>query len=141
MTDIESTTDDDAQRPFHPIPLPALRDPECAMEAAWVGDTVVVRIQGSVDARNAEEFGAWMQALREHLRAEQARLSSARVDLRGLDFVNSWGLKAFVAWATETEEPSYPIVLVLDPTSHWQKRSFHTIAAIGAGRVLLEASS
>lgn len=138
---IQQAREDGAQQPILPIPLPSLSNSECTVEAAWVGDTVVVEIQGSVDARNAEEFGERIQLLRSQLGGGGGggRVAAARVDLQDLSFLNSWGLKAFVSWVTEAPEEAYPIVLVLNPNAPWQRRSFQNIAALGSGRVVLEA--
>ena len=63
-------------------------------------------------------------------------------NMKSLDFINSSGLKCFVNWILNLKKiektKQYKIVLLLNPSESWQKKSFSVISLLYKDHIKIE---
>ncbi len=91
-----------------------------------------VALRGSISSRDpGAELSSFTRAL--HDGAVGDGVSELLVDLSGLSFVNSSGIRLFVDWATwlkQTKEPPYVLRFVTDRRITWQRTSFKVLTSM-----------
>jgi hypothetical protein len=91
-----------------------------------------VALRGSISSRDpGAELTSFTRSL--HDGAVGDRVSELLVDLSGLSFVNSSGIRLFVDWATwlkETKDPPYVLRFVTDRRITWQRTSFKVLTSM-----------
>ena len=110
---------------------------EMQFEAHLDGDTMVMTLSGTADARVHQQLRELISANSD----ESAKAAVARVlvDFRKLEFMNSSCFKQFVTWIVAVRklpaDRQYSIEFQSNPDFHWQARSLGALKALGAGIV------
>lgn len=114
--------------------LSPLKVGSLTVEVVDAGDSVAVVLRGDADAREAgPELDAYLvRAV--HPAALQVGLRELRLDVTGLEFLNSAGIKALVNWllAVKQQPPAqrYVIVLDYDEGITWQGKGLKPLACV-----------
>jgi hypothetical protein len=86
------------------------------------------------------DLGGFLRAV--HSAATEHRLSSVRVDVSKLTFVNSSSIRLFIDWATwvreADEQRRYKLVFVTDRHITWQRTAFAAIRSLASPVVDVE---
>ncbi|MCS6911610.1 MAG: hypothetical protein RMK29_09125 [Myxococcales bacterium] len=114
--------------------LSPLKVGSLTVEVVDVGDSVAVVLRGDADAREAgPELDAYLVGA-VHPAVLQAGLRELRLDVTGLEFLNSAGIKALVNWllAIKQQPPAqrYVIVLDYDEGITWQGKGLKPLACV-----------
>ena len=98
-----------------------------------------VRCSGILDAPNAAAL-LQPELLRLHSAAIEARIPIIGLELEAVEYINSSGLKSFMAWflaaANETEF-RYTIEVTYDPSRSWQQLSLKPMERLAPRTVKL----
>ena len=101
---------------------------------------IMVTLKGEADQRAKPHLEGFFRAV--HEAALRGR-SLVRIDLTGLQFMNSSGLQEFVTWFSEvTKSPAgtgYQVRFVADLTQYWQRRSLQALVAFAPDHVAVDA--
>ena len=111
------------------LDLPATNGGEFRAEGSYDGATITVRCSGNADLRARDALDALLVRL--DTEAQRLKVGEVAVDVRDLEFMNSWCFKSFVSWIGRVQdlEPArqYKIRFVSNPKMHWQQRSLHAL--------------
>jgi hypothetical protein len=101
----------------------------------------MVKLVGSADNEVCGALADFLGHVDEEARAHHSR--EVTVDLREVEFMNSSGLQAFVAWIGRVRDLDaslqYRIVLLTDEAISWQRRSCRTLAMFASQLVRIES--
>ena len=104
-------------------------------------DTLV--LSGKITSRDpGAELGPFFRSA--HEAAKQDGLTEFKLDVAGLNFVNSSSIRLFVDWGTwlKTEsKPSYVLRFLTNRTTTWQRTSFVALMALAKEVVAVEAKN
>ena len=116
-------------------------EPQFSATADCAQGTLVVSLVGTVEFSNKGKVDEFLRKVHAAARDREAR--EVIVDFRGLEFMNSSCLKAFVAWIdTILALPAaeqYRVVFVSSREIAWQKRSLLALSCLAVGLVSIEA--
>ncbi len=72
------------------------------------------------------------ELLKLHTQLLGSKVSTVHLEMQRVDYMNSAGLKSFMAWFLKAEQNPghYTIEVVFDPTVTWQQLSFTTMGRI-----------
>ena len=105
-------------------------------------DTVSVVLRGDSDARDAGTALDDFLVKRVHPAVMKAGLKLLQLDVTGLEFLNSAGIKALVNWliAIKKQQPQdrYFIVLQYDEGITWQSKGLKPLACVAPSFLRLE---
>ncbi len=108
-----------------------------------VGQSLVVRLTGTADLRVTETVEKLLTTV--HQQATSGHLGEVKVDLRGLEFMNSSCFKSFVTWISEVQElaesAQYRILFFSNPAILWQRRSLNALSCFAAHLVTIDSTS
>ncbi len=108
-----------------------------------VGQSLVVRLTGTADLRVTETVEKLLTTV--HQQATSAHLGEVKVDLRGLEFMNSSCFKSFVTWISDVQElaesAQYRILFFSNPAILWQRRSLNALSCFAAHLITIDSTS
>ncbi|MBI3184759.1 MAG: hypothetical protein HYZ28_21695 [Myxococcales bacterium] len=102
------------------------------LEVEARGSRVTVTCSGTLDVRDPSGT-LQPELLRLHRELLEAKVSEVRLDFVRVEYMNSSGIKCFMAWflKAEKQEPRpYTFEVVYDPNRTWQYVSFTTMGHI-----------
>jgi hypothetical protein len=104
------------------------------------GGTPTVVCQGTLDLQDSAGL-LQPDLLRFHDAARVARVLDVRLDMTGMDYMNSSGIKAFMTWFLRNEKDGgYALEVLYDPQRTWQSVSFKTMARLAAKTLRITAA-
>ena len=122
--------------------LEPLRVGSLTVEVLDAGDSISVVLRGDSDAREAGPTLDTYLVRRVHPAVLQAGLKHLLLDVTGLEFLNSAGIKALVNWllAVKQQAPAarYFIVLQYDEGITWQGKGLKPLACVAPSFLRLE---
>jgi hypothetical protein len=95
------------------------------------GDVCRIFCQGVLDGPPERTASLQPDLLRLHEALGEHRVKRVRLDVSPVEYMNSGGIKSFMAWFLRAERaplPTYVIEVIYDPSRTWQQVSF---AAMG----------
>jgi len=124
---------------FENLPTPALPTATVEFDAKQT-----LHMAGTLAMRDpSADLGGFLRAV--HSAAMEHRLSSVRVDVSRLTFVNSSSIRLFIDWATwvreANEQRRYRLVFVTDRHVTWQKTAFSAIRSLASQVVDVETAN
>lgn len=122
--------------------LEPLRVGSLTVEVLDAGDSVSVVLRGDSDAREAGSSLNDYLTRRVHPAVLGAALRQIQLDVTGLEFLNSSGIKALVNWLLlvkqQPVELRYGIVLQYDEGITWQGKGLRPLASVAPTFLRLE---
>jgi hypothetical protein len=120
------------------LPTPKLGSVKITIE----GDDLMI-MSGTIAIKDpGEALGPFLRSVHEQARG---KLTTLRVDVSGLTFVNSSAIRLFVDWATwvkkEPEDRRYLLRFLTDRGTTWQRTSFAALQSLAGGVVAVESVS
>ncbi len=106
-------------------------------------DRWVISCTGILDVANAAAV-LQPELLRLHAAAIAAKLERVEVRLQDAEYMNSSGLKAFMAWfltAANEKQGKYRIEVHVDPARSWQHTSFRPMERLAPNTVTLVSAA
>lgn len=103
------------------------------------GDAYAVDCWGVLDTPDACA-NLQPQLLLLHKAIVDQKIRKVRLNLQGVDYMNSGGLKSFMAWfitANQTQEHRYEIEVSYDPERSWQPISLRPMKRLAPAVILL----
>ncbi|HEY1533460.1 MAG TPA: hypothetical protein VGF76_05565 [Polyangiaceae bacterium] len=104
---------------------------------------LMVRLSGTADLRVTETVEKLLAAV--HEQATASHVPEVKVDLRGLEFMNSSCFKSFVSWISQVQElaesAQYRIHFYSNPAILWQRRSLNALSCFAAHLVTIDSTS
>jgi hypothetical protein len=104
---------------------------------------LLVRLWGTADLRVTETVEKLLAAV--HEQATASHVAEVKVDLRGLEFMNSSCFKSFVSWISQVQEladsAQYRIHFYSNPAILWQRRSLNALSCFAAHLVTIDSTS
>jgi hypothetical protein len=101
---------------------------------------IVVRWRGTADLRSREALGEVLRRLHDEMRRRRA--PEARVDLTGLEFMNSSCFTSVLRWINQVLELApgdrYRIRFRGNPSLQWQKRSLRALQTFAVDLVSVD---
>lgn len=108
-----------------------------------VDHALLVRLTGTADLRVTETVEKLLGAV--HQQATSGHLEQVKVDLRGLEFMNSSCFKSFVTWISQVQElaesAQYRILFFSNPAILWQRRSLNALSCFAAHLITIDSTS
>lgn len=105
-------------------------------------ETVTVVLRGDSDARDAGAALDEYLVRRIHKAVSESKIKKIQLDVTGLEFLNSSGIKALVNWliAVKLQKPEdrYFIVLQYDEGITWQSKGLKPLACVAPSLLRLE---
>lgn len=101
----------------------------------------VVQCKGVLDVPNAAQR-VQPELLKLHAAAIAAKVGLVRLDLKQVEYMNSSGLKSFMAWfltAANAKDCTYTIEVGYDPERSWQQMSLRPMERLAPKTVKLVA--
>jgi hypothetical protein len=116
--------------------LDALKPPAVPGMQLALGPGARLTLSGTISTREPDKsLGAFFRQVHEAALAEA--VEEFAVDVRGLSFVNSSGIRLFIDWASRaTSGRRYRLRFVRNPSVTWQRVSFAAIKNIAAEIVI-----
>lgn len=99
----------------------------------------LVRCDGILDVPNAAQL-VQPELLKLHSAVVAAKVPVVRLDVKDVEYMNSSGLKSFMAWfltAANSRESSYTIEVGYDPDRSWQQMSLRPMERLAPKTVKL----
>ncbi len=122
--------------------LEPLRVGSLTVEVLDAGETVQVVLRGDSDAREAGPQLDHYLLRRVHPAVLAAGLRQVQLDVTGLEFLNSAGIKALVNWLLIIKQmlpaSRYSIVLQYDEGITWQGKGLKPLACVAPAFLRLE---
>ncbi len=118
--------------PLAPEPIPGFK-----VQMSVAGKACVMQCSGTIDSPDSTSTLQPM-LLQLHDRLVAAGVETVRLDVSGMEYMNSSAIKCFMAWflkAERSKDASYAITVVFDKQRTWQYVSFTTMGRV-APRVL-----
>ncbi len=104
--------------------------------------TLTARLIGSAENESKAFLDAYLKAIHDLATADAVR--EVVVDMRGLEFMNSSCIKAFVSWIgvvqDSPKEHQYRLRFLSDSKKDWQSRSLKALACFAADLITVETS-
>jgi hypothetical protein len=121
--------------------FPPLRIAELEVESSYDGKSLMtLRFSGNADLRATAAVSQLIAQV--HPEAQRRSVSSVKVDLRELEFMNSSCMKAFVMWLQALQEDErghrYRITFLSAPSRYWQERSLEALKYLAPDWVVIE---
>jgi hypothetical protein len=110
------------------IEFPAIPVPGFKMRVEEEPGQVTVTCSGILDVPDVEaRLGPPLMRLHEHFLDRKVGL--VRLDLVGVEYMNSYGIKVLASWfyRVENKRPSYAVEVLYDPASTWQRWSLKAV--------------
>jgi len=108
-----------------------------------VDKSLVVRLSGTADLRVTETVEKLLTTV--HQQATAGHVAEVKVDLRGLEFMNSSCFKSFVTWISQVQEMAegaqYRILFISNPAILWQRRSLNALSCFAAHLITIDSTS
>jgi hypothetical protein len=121
--------------------LEPVRDLDFTADATMNGRELRICLSGNADLNVKTHIDRFLSDV--HDLARRERVAEVSVDVRGLEFMNSSCLKAFVRWINgiqdELTEAQYRIVFLSSPSMYWQRRSLNALACLASDIVSVQA--
>ena len=122
--------------------LSPLRVGSLTVEVLDAGDAVSVVLRGDSDARDAGTALNEYLTQRVHPAVLAAQLRQIHVDVTGLEFLNSSGIKALVNWLLllkkRPPDDRYALVVQYDEGITWQGKGLRPLCAVAPTFLRLE---
>ena len=121
------------------IELPAHIAEDFRIEVDQATDGWTVRCNGTLDHTDASTaVQPLLLKLHQTLVTEQVK--QVRLELFGVDYINSSGLKSFMSWflkADQGGQPAYKINVIFDPKRTWQAVSLGAMAQVAPSTLVM----
>ena len=108
-----------------------------------VDHALLVRMTGTADLRVTETVEKLLSTV--HQQATSGHMEQVKVDLRGLEFMNSSCFKSFVTWISQVQElaesAQYRILFFSNPAILWQRRSLNALSCFAAHLITIDSTS
>lgn len=119
--------------------LPAQLTPDFAVRVQQDDARWVVSCSGTLDTSDA---AAQVQPalLKLHEAVVAAKIPVVRLEVDSVEYMNSSGLKSFMAWfltASNVKQDRYLIEVIFDPSRSWQQLSFKPMERLAPNSVKL----
>lgn len=119
--------------------LPAQLTPDFAARLEQAADHWNLTLTGTLDVADAAAR-VQPELLRLHDAALAAKVPRVTLAVQHVEYMNSSGLKAFMAWflaASNTRTNRYTIEVAYDPNKSWQQLSFRPMERLAPNTVKL----
>lgn len=129
-----------AHRAMNRLGLEPLRVGSLTVEVLDAGEGVSIVLRGDSDAREAgPQLDAYLVKL-VHPAVLLANLKQVQLDVTGLEFLNSAGIKALVNWLLVVKGAAqrYVIVLLYDESITWQGKGLKPLSCVAPAFLRLE---
>jgi hypothetical protein len=116
------------------FPTPGFRGALIKGEGAWR-----LVCEGVLDARDAAAL-VQPELLKLHASLVEEKISTVRLEIANVEYINSSGLKSFMAWflaASNLKENRYSIEVEYDQGSSWQQLSLRPMERLAPNTVKL----
>lgn len=126
-----------------PFELPAQFTPDFSARLDRTADRWTVKCSGTLDVSDAAAR-VQPEMLKLHDAALAEGVPLVRLEVHEVEYMNSSGLKAFMAWflaASNAKGTRYAIEVVYDPNKSWQQLSFRPMERLAPNTVKLIAGS
>ena len=123
--------------------LPPQFTPDFSATLEKTADRWTVKCFGTLDVSDAAAR-VQPEMLKLHDAATAAKIPVVRLEVQDVEYMNSSGLKAFMAWflaASNSKGNRYAIEVVYDPNKSWQQLSFRPMERLAPNTVKLLAAS
>lgn len=118
-----------------------VRDLDFTADAIMNARELRVCLSGNADLNVKTHLDRFLRDVHDVARGE--RVEEVSVDVRGLEFMNSSCLKAFVWWINGVQDElpgtQYRIVFLSSPSMYWQRRSLNALACLASDIVSVQA--
>lgn len=102
-----------------------------SVDGAFEGPVLKLQLSGQADPRDGGPLTA--ELLGWHQRMLSSHSNEVRIDVGGVEFMNSTALGAFVSWVGELQKMAatarYRINILGNPRRRWQRASLHALAS------------
>ena len=93
-----------------------------------------IALFGSITTKEPDRsLGAFFRTV--HAEALKRGLTELRVDVRGLSFVNSSAIRAFVDWISRAAHAGYTLAFKTSPSVTWHRLSFSVLKSLAPATV------
>ena len=120
--------------------IPNIDTPDLHATASQTEKSLSVSFLGNADSRSMAAIDALLTGL--HKEAIATKLREVRIDLRGLEFMNSSCFKAFVTWIGKVQDlpqpEQYQMIFRSDDTKHWQRRSLGALSCFAVDLIRID---
>lgn len=127
----------------HPFPtFPETLTPGFRFKVQPEGESCRIECSGTLDVRDASTE-VQSELLRLHDALVASRVHSVRLDMHGVDYMNSSGIQGFMAWflkAGNAIDHRYTIEVIYDPDRRWQVVSFPIMERLTPGVLRVRAA-
>ncbi len=96
-----------------------------------------IKLGGTLESHAAQlELKKWLERL--HGSILQKKLTSFKVDVRQLNFVNSSSIRLFVDWIARAETAAYKLVFLIERGITWHRLSFSVLQSLAPNCVEIQ---
>ena len=96
-----------------------------------------LKLAGTLESQTAQaELRRWLERL--HGWILQRKISSFKIDVRALNFVNSSAIRLFVDWIARAEAGGYRLVFLIERGTTWHRLSFSVLQSLAPNCVEIQ---
>ena len=99
-----------------------------------------LKLAGMLESQTAQkELRRWLEHLDGWI--QKRRITSFKVDVRTLNFVNSSAIRLFVDWIARAEAAEYKLVFLIERGITWHRLSFSVLQSLAPNCVEIQESA